>query len=137
MEIIEIMNDFTTSSAIKVCFSSRPWVVFENALGDNEGLRIKLHDLTKTDSTRFVTEKLAEGPLFQRLIHHSGKPQEIIDEIVIRANGVFLWVFLVVQSLRRGMTNRDTVPELLERIRTLPIELEEFFQLILNSTERV
>lgn len=137
MEIIEIMNSFTSSGAIKVCFSSRPWIVFEDAFGENDGLRIKLHDLTNADITRFVTEKLAEGPFFRRLMHQSGKHRELIDEIVIRANGVFLWVFLVVQSLRRGMTNRDTIPELLERIRTLPVELEEFFHLILNSTERV
>lgn len=137
MEIIEIMNSFTSSSAIKVCFSSRPWIVFENAFWENDGRRIKLHNLINADITRFVTERLAEGPSFQRLMHKSGQHQELIDEIVIRANGVFLWVFLVVQSLRRGMTNRDTIPELLERIRTLPVELEEFFHLILNSAERV
>ncbi len=137
MEIIEIMNSFTSSSAIKVCFSSRPWNVFEDAFGENGGLRIKLHDLTNADITRFVTEKLAEGPSFRRLMQQSDKHRELIDEIVIRANGVFLWVFLVVQSLRRGMTNRDTIPELLHRIRTLPVELEEFFRLILNSAERV
>ena len=137
MEIIEIIHGFTSSSAIKVCFSSRPWIVFEDAFGENDGLRIKLHDLTNADITRFVTEKLAEGPSFRRLMLQSGKHGELIEEIVIRANGVFLWVFLVVQSLRRGMTNRDTIPELLERIRTLPVELEEFFRLILDSAERV
>ena len=136
-EIIEIMNSFTSSSAIKVCFSSRPWTVFEDAFGENHGQRIKLHDMTNIDITRFVTEKLAEGPSFRRLMQQSGKHRELIDEIVIRANGVFLWVFLVVQSLRRGMTNRDTIPELLERIRTIPVELEEFFHHILDSAERV
>ena len=47
MEIIENMNSFTSSTAIKVWFSSRPWVVFENAFGENDGRRIKLHDLTR------------------------------------------------------------------------------------------
>lgn len=136
MEIIEIMDTFTSSSAIKVCFSSRPRIVFENAFGANDGRRIKLHDLTNADITRFVTERLAAGSSFRRLMHKS-QHQELVDEIVNRANGVFLWVFLVVQSLRRGMTNRDTIPELLEWIRTLPVELEEFFHLILNSAERV
>ena len=83
-----------------------------------------------------MTEKLAEGLSFRRLLHQYGKHREFIDEIAIRANGVFLWVFLVVQSFRRGMTNRDTIPELLERIRTLPVELEDFFHLILISAER-
>lgn len=128
-----MLNSFTSSSAIKMCFSSRPWIVFEDAFGENDRLRIQLRDLTKADITRFVTEKFVGGPSFRRLKHQSAKHGEIIEEIVIRANGVFLLGCLVVQLLRRGRTNRDTIPGLLERIRTLPVESGEFLQLILYS----
>ena len=48
-----------------------------------------------------------------------------------------LWVFLVVRSLLRGMTNFDTADESQQRLRELPTELETFFEQIMNKVERV
>lgn len=136
-EVIEIMNILTSSDAIKICFSSRPWVVFEKAYGVNSGLKLKVHELTRVDITRFVTDELAEGAEFQRLRFTDRRYKDLVLEIVDKADGVFLWVFLVVRSLRRGLTNQDTIAELQQRLRVLPAELEEFFQHTLDSVEKV
>lgn len=136
-EIIDIMNDFVTGSDIKLCFSSRPWLVFENAYGDNMGRQLQLHELTKGDIQRFVTEKFAEDRRFQELKGTDRRYGILVERIVQRARGVFLWVFLVVQSLRRGLTNCDTIEELDERLQTLPVDLEEYFQHMLDSIEKI
>ncbi|KAI4086823.1 MAG: hypothetical protein LQ344_007260 [Seirophora lacunosa] len=137
MDIVSTINSLASSDAIKVCFSSRPWTVFENAYGPKTESVIRVHDLTQGDITRFVEDRLAEGTQFLKLKATAAAYGELVDEIRERSNGVFLWVYLVVRSLRRGMTNLDTVSELQKRLRELPVELEAYFQLMLDSTERV
>jgi len=53
------------------------------------------------------------------------------------ADGVFLWVFLVVRSLKEGITNADTVSMLQKRLRELPSDLESFFRLILDHVDKI
>ena len=101
METIDVINSFTSSNNIKICFSSRPWAVFEQAYGANFGLKLKVHELTRVDITRFVTDKLAEVTQFQRLKSTDRHYEKLVLEIVDKSNVIFLWVFLVVQSLRR------------------------------------
>ncbi|KAL8700965.1 MAG: hypothetical protein Q9201_005157 [Fulgogasparrea decipioides] len=137
LDIIKTINTFASSAAIKVWVSSRPWTVFENAYGYNVGFRIRLQDLTRGDIIRFVEDRLAEGTHFLRLKATDTAYANLIREIVDRSDGVFLWVFLVVNSLRRGMTNLDTICELQKRLRKLPLEMEESFQHILDPTEEV
>lgn len=59
------------------------------------------------------------------------------QEVVTRAQGVFLWVALASQSLLRGFTNADRICDLQERLRLLPPTLEEYFQHMLDSVEEV
>ena len=136
-ELIALVKEFTSSNYIKICFSSRPWNVFEQAYGDNTGLKLRLQDLTRGDITCFVTEKLAEEPQFRSLKAEDNSYGDLVNEIVERAHGVFLWVFLVVLSLRCGLTNSDTISELQTRLQILPTELEEYFQHMLDSVEKV
>ncbi|KAL8755762.1 MAG: hypothetical protein Q9184_004699 [Pyrenodesmia sp. 2 TL-2023] len=137
LDIISTINTFASSGAIKICFSSRPWTVFENAYGTNHELMIRLQDFTRSDIMRFVEDRLAEGTQFLRLKYTDPAYESLVQEILERSNGVFLWVYLVVRSLRRGMTNYDTVRELRTRLRELPSELEEYFQHMLDSTDWV
>lgn len=52
--------------------------------------------------------------------------EELAKEIVDKAQGVFLWVFLVVRFLRRGLTNADTLLVFQNRLRQFPTDLWEF-----------
>lgn len=63
--------------------------------------------------------------------------QWLIEEIVDRCDGVFLWVFLVTKLLREGMTNRDRFSDLQRRLMSFPRELEHFFRQILDSVEPI
>ena len=135
-EVLEVMEGLT-SDHIKICFSSRPWNVFENAYGANCGLKLQLEDVNRQDILRFVKGTLSIDRHFRDLKASDKRYDNLIDEIVERSSGVFLWVFLVVQSLRRGLCNSDTISELQDRLRMLPTELEEFFQHILDSVEKV
>ena len=134
-EVIRILNKLASNDDIKVCFSSRPWNVFEKGYGDNHGKKLELEKLTQGDIRRFVKEELFDDPRFQELKARDARYDDLVKEIAYKACGVFLWVFLVVRSLRRGLTNEDTILELQERLRVLPTDLEEYFRRMLDSVE--
>ena len=136
-DVINIVKRLSSSLAVKCCFSSRPWNVFEIAYGNNHGFKIRLQDLTRNDIARFAKDKLFEGHDMLQIHVQEDLYRDLVEDIVERSDGVFLWVFLVVRSLRRGMTNRDTVKELQDRLRELPTELEAFFRHIFESTDHV
>ena len=137
IDVIQTMNDLTCTGAVKICFSSRPWNVFKTAYGKQRGRKISLQDLTRDDIRQFVEESFALEETCLILQDRKDGYENIIEEIVDRSNGVFLWVYLVVRSLRRGMTNLDTTGELQERLHELPTSLETFFQHIFDKTEKI
>ena len=59
----------------------------------------------------------------------------LIHEISTKASGVFLWVFLVVRSLREGLSNGDGITDLQERVDRLPADLEDYAMHILGGVD--
>jgi hypothetical protein len=104
-----------TSPQVKVCLSGRPLLVFEDAFRLSPKLR--LQDLTRQDIRRFVNEKLELHPRFRLLMEDRPRDaRDLIMEVVTKADGVFLWVSLVVESLLKGLGNRDEIEDLRERV---------------------
>lgn len=134
-EVIETLQDLSTTSNVKLCLSSRPWNEFQDAFGRSNPNMLQLHDLTREDIEMYARENLQsyirpanfEPTLFAYLLR----------DIVTRAQGVFLWVRLAIRSLRDGITNEDPVSLLHERLRAIPLDLEEFFEQILASVEPI
>lgn len=76
---------------------------------------------------------LTNNIAFQRLTsQNSIDTKDLIQEVVKRADGVFLWVMLVVRSLLHGIRNRDSIADLQERLEKLPRELEPLYDHLLN-----
>lgn len=48
---------------------------------------------------------------------------------------MFLWVLLVVRSLRRGLPNADTLLDLQNRLRQFPTDLREFYLQMVENIE--
>lgn len=57
------------------------------------------------------------------------------DQIVRRAQGVFLQVILVVRCLLDNPTNADRITDLERRLRSLPTDLETYFRYMLETIE--
>jgi hypothetical protein len=137
IQLIESLKLVSQSSHIKICASSRPWVEFADAFGGTP-MHLHIHQLTKMDIQTFVRDNLSGSSRFQRLqLSDSESANNLVLEITTRASGVFLWVYLVVRSLLRGLTNEDDMSDLYSRLRELPFELEGFFERILESIEPV
>jgi hypothetical protein len=108
VDIAGLFAEIATSSNIKICLSSWPWLVFEDAFHHNPSLR--LQDLTTHDIQQYVEDKLNGHVRMAKLRRKNPQSaEELIYEIVSKATGVFLWVKLVVTSLLDGLTNRDRI----------------------------
>jgi hypothetical protein len=108
---------------VKLCVSSRPWLPFEDAFKGRPSLL--LEELTKEDISTFVNGHFDNDGGFLRL--RSNEPAAsaaLLDNIVERAFGVFLWVHLVVQSLLEGFSNSDRIADLQTRLDALPGDLQ-------------
>lgn len=136
-ELVQIIQRVGSHNHLKICASSRPWLDFVDAF-DGSPWKLYVHDLTQQDMYNFVKDTLSEDSRFKRLqSSHRSATTELIAEITKRAQGVFLWTFLVVQSLLRGLGNEDNISDLHCRVQLLPTDLSEYFDQMLASIEDV
>lgn len=96
---------------------------------------LSLQDLTRRDVEIFVRAKLEENDTFIEARASDVSYPALVNEIVVKAEGVFLWVKLAVHSLLEGLTNADTIQELRRRLEELPPELEELFAHMLDTIQ--
>lgn len=138
LELICTIRTIAKVNGIKLCVSSRPWNCFEDAFGTAAANKLYLQDLTRDDIASYARDKLLQlqALYFGKLDSHH-IIEELVSEIVLRAQGVFLWVFLVVRSLRDGIVNGDPLSLLQARLRELPTDLEAFFERIIKSVDKV
>lgn len=119
------------SKAIKLCLSSRPHRSYNEAFGSYA--KLKLQDLTDGDIKTFVSYKLQA---WLRSVPVKDVNM-IFDSIVNKAEGVFLWVELVVKDLLRGLGNNDSLDQLVERVRILPSGIEELYAHMLSDIDGI
>lgn len=137
-ELIHLLCDIAeTSQNFKICLSSRPWNVFQTAFRVKNYPRLFMEHLTQHDIRLYVQNTLAENTLYQNFLSKVKECDDFVTEVVERANGVFLWVYLVVKSLLEGLRNEDKLSTLQKRLRILPTDLEQYFQHMLNNIEDV
>jgi hypothetical protein len=98
----KLFKDLSNSPNVKICVSSRPLTVFDKAFEGFPSLR--LEHLTYEDISFYVTDMLDKNELMEVLREREGRAEvnSLISDIVNKANGVWLWVELVVMSLLSG-----------------------------------
>lgn len=133
-EISSLFIAAANTANIKVCGSSRSHVAFEIAFATRPSLR--LQDLTQNDIREYVEDRLNENEQLQDyVLQEAEESQQLIDEIVAAADGVFLWVYLVVTSLIRGLGNGDKVSDLKRKLRLFPRDLKLLYVHILRHVD--
>jgi hypothetical protein len=81
--------------------------------------------LTRGDITKLVNDKL-----------RNTQAAELGQELIARANEVFLWVNLAVKDVLRGVTNEDSYIELQSRLTTLPQKIEDLYLHMLRRIDK-
>ncbi|CAG8958690.1 hypothetical protein HYFRA_00011532 [Hymenoscyphus fraxineus] len=139
-ELVDLLQNAVSSlgrnSRIKLCLSSRPWNIFQDAFGD--GLNFRLQDLTYRDISLYVSGSLSSRARVRELeVLDGNSTSELFDEIVHKADGVFLWVKLVVKSLINGLRNYDSIADLRLRLEAFPKDLEPLYERMIGEIDEM
>ena len=78
-----------TSPAINFCIFSRPLQAFMDSLMGIEYV-LKVGDLAREDIKQYVRGKFSEEPQYSHLSRANPKYEQIVEQVAIHANGVFL-----------------------------------------------
>jgi hypothetical protein len=141
----EMIADFVQSlvqpvpdskTKVRVLLSSRPWDAFVASFSQQPGF--KMHEQTKGDMRVFVLDQLGTTHAMARPstpVEASSNPtaRDVVSTIVDRAEGVFLWVRLVIKSLL-GAGQDATTLQVKELLEALPDGLEELYE---RTIERI
>lgn len=133
--LINFFKELARQPAVKVCVSSRPWNIFEDAYADCPNLRLQL--LTEQDIKLYVQDMFEKSGRFRqiRAIDLPGC-QNLVSDIVQKATGVLLWVYLVVRDLTKGLKNEHDLRTLNKRLHQIPTDLDSFFLQMLDTIEQ-
>lgn len=130
--LVKFINHLAAYPNVKLCVSSRPWPIFEDAF--QNGPSLMLQDLTHPDLVKFVELSFRQNPGYAELEREEPKyAHDLIEDIATKASGVFLWVYLVVRSLLDGFTEGDRMSDLQTRLEALPPDLEGLFHKMLSD----
>jgi hypothetical protein len=113
----------------KLCVSSRPWNIFSDAFRLSPSLTMEA--LTQPDIDIYVEGHLGESVAIQQL--RALEPESInklMEEVRTRAEGVFLWVVLVVEQLVITARDRPQLSVVWEVFNGLPRGLEKLYDII-------
>jgi hypothetical protein len=133
-DIIDFLRSFSRAENFKICASSRPWNAFEKAFNDPQRtLIVQKH--TIEDMKAYVHGMLEEHVEFQRLSADDPQCLSLIPEIANRAQGVWLWVFLVVKDLIHDIEGKEDYDLLKQRLDAVPSKLEEYFERIMGQID--
>jgi hypothetical protein len=128
-ELVDLFQELanSNSSNLKACLSSRPLVIFKDSFGGCPMLQ--LQNLTFHDIKSFAEDRFYANAAFTKLASRNPVlAKSLLDEVVGKADGVFLWVAIVVKQLLIGVRNWDSIPDLWQRLNTLPRDLEPLYE---------
>ncbi|EPE09112.1 nacht nucleoside triphosphatase [Ophiostoma piceae UAMH 11346] len=135
-ELCRVLKNMKFSGNVKLCVSSRPWNVFEQAFGADQARMIHVHELTWNDIKVFAEHHLQNHGVSDTVYLSKSDIHKLSQYITETAKGVFLWVHLATKSLRDGVVAGDTVGDLWKRLEDFPAELEPFFLRILEGVDK-
>ena len=130
--VIKMIGDLADQTHVKVCVSSRPLLAFEEAFAGKPSLR--LQDLTFDSIRKYAEVKLSE-PVRNYVSLNMCKryqAEALVDKIVWRADGVFLWAIIVTSEIHEGLRGMANIDDLAHTLETLPSEIESLFMLMLH-----
>lgn len=125
-----------SKTLVKVCFSSRPLQIFLDKFKDLPGFR--LQDYTEHDISTVIRARMEENERFRNYLYSPNVSnrhavENIAGEIINRADGVFLWVKLVLDELMEEFRAGADLQKLHEKLLIIPTDLETYYQRIIDK----
>ena len=133
-ELLDEILNLASTGNVKICVSSRPWNIFSEAFEKCPKLKLERH--TRDDIGSYVVGQLNGDRRFRMLSEHDEiSAKQLVEKIISKAAGVFLWVRLVVRQLLQGLRDGDGIIVLNEKVDGVPEDIENYFAVLLDSIE--
>ena len=133
--------DLNAKQNVKVCVSSRPEEAFRQAFAGMP--QLSLQDLTRGDIELYIRDRLEskipdslekfqpDGVSSERFTKHS-----LVEQMLQRADGVFLWIRLVVRDLLIGLEAGESLQQLQTRLEETPTQMRDLYAHMLEKLPR-
>jgi len=131
--MISFLGELSLSGHVRICVASRPWVIFRDAFDQSPQLRVE--DLTCEDIKLYVYENFHDNSLFKKLMVNNDLLAKIAKEIIAKAQGVFLWVRLVVRDLIKVLRDGGRSMDLFRKLHSIPSDLNAYFGMMMESID--
>ena len=132
-QLIETIRLLNKASQTKVCVSSRPEQIFRQGFSNSP--QIRLQDLNHGDIVRAAKDSLLPA-LRGQFPRSEDAIYTLIQNVIFKAEGVFLWLDLVAKDIRNGARNGDSVGELEKRLELIPNTIQGLYEHMLGKLER-
>ncbi|EEU34660.1 uncharacterized protein NECHADRAFT_34792 [Fusarium vanettenii 77-13-4] len=130
--LISWIRHAATQYGIKICVSSRPWNIFADAFGREPSLTMQ--NLSRRDIAHFVRTEFDKSIAFQEMKEaFQDDATSIIEEIIEKAQGVFLWVSLVVRNLLLTLVDNPSLGDLNRMLAEIPSDIVGLYNAIWRS----
>lgn len=130
---VDFLVKLVENQAIKCCVSSRPERPFDD-LGSC-AIVLRLEHYTRADIENYVRGNFAETPRHRSPHITERELERIVQKISELADGVFLWVELVVKSQITMIRNEDDFNMLWSHLEHLPREVEGLYERMLERID--
>ncbi|KAL8840487.1 MAG: hypothetical protein Q9176_003813 [Flavoplaca citrina] len=132
--LLHIISLLSSVGGCKVCVSSRPDQKFRSEFQGYPQCRVQ--DLNQKDIEKMVTDKLK--PCLEKNKPNETEAIEYLLHILIdKAEGVFLWLGMMIKDLSRASRHGNTISELHQRLETTPNTMNGLYRRILRSLDKM
>ncbi|KAB8243445.1 hypothetical protein BDV35DRAFT_362798 [Aspergillus flavus] len=94
--------------------------------------QIQLHQLTQSDIREYCLAMMKKDRNFERI---KESYRELAENIVLRADGVFLWARLATRSFLGGVGYRDSPQTLRKKLAAIPEDMKTLFDNMLGGVD--
>ncbi|KAG5743647.1 hypothetical protein H9Q70_013636 [Fusarium xylarioides] len=126
--LVRLLNHWVQNSQgrLKIVVSSRDYNVFLN--GFSAEYRLQLHSLAWFDMRLYVRDALCH-------LKNLDLKEYLLTAIPTKANGIFLWIILVIDEIRKQIEDDRSQDQLLQLLDSLPPGLKALFKHILDGLD--
>ena len=134
-DIIRLVQNINLKQNVKICVASRPWTAFTDAFAQSPSLTMQR--LTEKDILTYVHGQFETCRAYnERKAAFPEAVATLLKDVVLRAEGVFLWVSVVVRSLKEDMEDGQSPSELQAILQSLPEDITSLYTKIWQQVQR-
>ncbi|KAL3470517.1 hypothetical protein BJX99DRAFT_47597 [Aspergillus californicus] len=134
-EIVNFLMGLNENYGAKLCVSSRPLNYFRDKFKDCQSLAMQ--NLTQVDIDHYIDARLGRSEAIQEMqILDKDAVQNLISDLKSKAQGVFLWVVLVVEQLLLTCLDKPHIGALRSVFDSLPDDLIKLYDAIQQQIGR-